>query len=137
MLTGCGSKIQTQIFPVTTAVKSTNSITLENRKPNLPDVDPATISPNNPGYTIDVDGDGIIDFITLENNTLYFIKNNVGEKVPILTIKGNLLAYNVCILPNKTLPSLLFWDTNKKGYYQDNLGNNANGIPFFGEVENQ
>jgi len=134
LLVGCGKPLT--ISPVE-VVSKVDSITLDNRSPNLPDVDPATISPNNSGYTIDMDGDGIIDFVILENNTLYFTKNNVGKKVPILTIKGNLMAYSINVLPGKSLPSLLFWDVNRKGYYQDNLGNNANGLPFFGEVENQ
>lgn len=135
LLVGCGKPNTPQTVD---PIPNVDYITLENRTPNLPDIDPRTISPDNTGYFIDLDGNGQTDFIILKNNnTLYFTKNNYGKGIPILTIKGNLMAYNISVLPGKVLPSLLFWDTNKKGYYQECLGMNAQGLPFFGNVEEQ
>jgi hypothetical protein len=147
-VTGC-NKPQSQIIVIkeTTVITNNNipTIDITNKSPNGADIDPKSINPMNPGYNIDLDGDGILDFVILDNdniregNVLYFSKGNsngtFGEKIPILRIKGGLIAYCVQQFKDKPRPVLLFWNADLKGYYQDNLGNNENGLPYFGDVE--
>ena len=107
-------------------------------KPSLPDVDPATISKDNPGYVIDLDGDGVDDFVKMESNILSWTKRPVDQNKPVavLTIKGDIIAYNVLVRPGDTRPSVLFWNAKYKGFFQRCAGV-AVGKPFFGAVEEQ
>lgn len=106
-----------------------------------PDIDPATISPKNDGYHIDLDGDGIPDFVILSGeNELSWTKgpdDDRNKPVVVLQIKGNVMAYAILVRPGDKRPSVLFWNDRKKGYFQTCGGLNDRGIPYFGEVESQ
>ena len=106
--------------------------------PSIPDVDPASINQDNPGYTLDLDGDGVPDFVKMESNVLSWTKGPVGQHSPVavLTIKGDIIAYNVLVRPGDTRPSVLFWNRQYKGFYQRCEGVSG-GVPFFGAVEEQ
>lgn len=93
-------------------------------------VDPASIRPDNPGYVLDMNGDGVADFIQLRGNTVYFKDKNAGAEVPILVIKLSTIAYNI------TSDAIYFWDTNRDGYIQRKIGVNGS-LPYFGNMESQ
>ncbi len=111
-------------------------------KPSGPDIDPATIQPQNNGYLIDLDGDGINDKLMLDdtgkvtwskgksNGTFYY-------PVVILTITGqSLMAYTVLTRAGDTKPSVLFWTSgDRKGYHATMLRLTETGYPYFGGIE--
>jgi hypothetical protein len=114
------------------------SVDVAKEKPSIADVDPATISPVNDGYVIDLDGDGVPDFVKLEGGVVSWTKGPADQHHPVavLTIQGDLLAYTITVLPGDKLPSILFWDHNRKGYFRRCLGT-RDGIPYFGQLEQQ
>lgn len=99
-------------------------------------LDPAIVQPSNPGFVLDVNGDGVPDFIQLRDNTLYFKDRQTGTEVTLLVVHQTLVAYSVRQLPNHDRPSLLFWDVKYDGYVQHCVGVNS-GVPYFGNVEGQ
>jgi hypothetical protein len=145
LLAGCSEKQQIVIPPAlpTASFKDVPTISYEGRTPVGEKVDPATISPNNVGYRLDMDGDGIIDFAIMSGNTLYYAKGSSKankDLIPVLVIKGTLIAYYV--MPEADSkgvlrPKLLFWNDKRDGFFQRCLGVDAHGLPYFGEVEDQ
>ena len=130
-----GSPITTKFTPP--------EISYEGRTPIGEKVDPATISPENNGYLLDMDGDGVVDLVILRGTTLYYTKQAVNTQyteIPILSIKGNIIAYMVQLEPStngKAVPVLHFWNDQRDGFLQRCLGTNDSGIPFFGDVESE
>lgn len=117
----------------TNVVENVQSVSLEEGTPS--GLDKGEVNPINNGYVhLDFDGDDVNDFIILKGNTLMYSKSNNGNIKPILTINGNIVAYNV-ISTNGQI-QLLYWDNNNKGWYRKMMGIN-NGIPYFGNVEKQ
>lgn len=113
---------------------------IREHKPTEPDVDPKGIGPNT-GFNVDMDGDGIPDFVIMQGNTVAWTKGPpAGEKsapVEVLKIKGDVIAYRVETRPGEKWPRVLFWTRDLKGYYQRCLGVSERCIPYFGEVEAQ
>ncbi len=96
-----------------------------------PDVDPATINPVNNGFTVDLgEAEGLFK---LDGNTLWWTPSPVANSKPVvvLQIKGSLIAYTFQLRPGDTRPSIIFWTSNRKGYYQTCRGVSG-GIPQFG-----
>ena len=118
-------------------------ISYEGRKPVGEKIDPATISKDNQGNFLDLDGDGVTDHVVMRANTLYFAKgtgnNQFQGEIPILVIKGDVMAYVVQPenIDGKTQTVIHFWNSNRDGYFQRCLGVNGNGIPYFGEIETE
>ncbi len=111
-------------------------------KPSGPDIDPATISPQNNGYFIDLDGDGILDKLMLDDTgKMTWSKGKKGGDfyypVVVLTITGqSLMAYTVLTRQGDTKPSVLFWTSgDRKGYHATMLGLTETGYPYFGGIE--
>lgn len=139
LLSGCERKpvtvpLNTELWANTNATKPiTVSIPVPEVDKPMPTgnkVDPASIRPDNPGYVLDLNGDGTEDFIQLRERTVYFKDKNAGAEVPILVIKLDLMAYTV------TSDAIYFWDTNRDGYVQRKIGVNGS-LPYFGNMENQ
>ena len=110
-----------------------------NPKAALGTIDPKTISPNNPGYVIDLDGDGIPDFVIMhQGNELAWARGlTTGAKlaeIVVLRINGNLTSYRIDT--NGTRIGVFFSDDAYRQYFQPCIGVN-NGIPYFGNVEEQ
>ena len=93
-------------------------------------LDPATVRPDNPGYLMDLNGDGVVDFILLSGNTVYFKASNTGTAIPILTIKAEIVAYRI------DADGIFFWNRNHDGFVQRKIGVNGN-LPYYGNVESQ
>ena len=119
------------------------TISFENRKPEGDKIDPALISHENQGNYLDLNGDGIPDHFIMNNDTLYYEKglgnNQYAPAVPVLRIKGDVMAYCVQMetFNGKTQAVMRFWNPNRDGYLQRCLGLNPDGIPYFGEIESQ
>jgi hypothetical protein len=94
---------------------------------------------NLPGFNVDFDGDGTIDFVTMSDNTLYYSKglgnDKFGREIPIVKLKGTVVAYSIRSTPDQSRPYLVFFDEKDNGYMQPNLGTNSLGIPYLGDVE--
>ena len=113
------------------------------KKPDGPLLDMATVNQSNPGYTLDMDGDGISDHVILKGDGIvYYAKGSsdgsLGSEIPILVIHGSLSAYCVFSDVNaqgKAMPKIRFFDDQRRGFYQWCLGTTAEGIPYFGNVE--
>jgi hypothetical protein len=97
------------------------------------------VSPNNVGYTLDMNGDGLEDFVILQNNIVYFKRGrgngNFEREIPILTISDKVVAYRIGGVANQTKPPVVFFLEDGNGYFQPNLGSTPEGIPYFGERE--
>jgi hypothetical protein len=93
------------------------------------------INPENRGYIADMDGDGVPDFVIMHDNTLFYSRSQKEPQIPILKLKGKIIAYRIDMHPKVKRPSLIFFDEQRKGYLQENLGANDKGIPYFGSIE--
>jgi hypothetical protein len=111
-------------------------------KPTGPDIDPATINPQNNGYIIDLDHDGIPDLVMLDDTGK--VTWSKGRKeggyypaVLVLRIEGHsLMAYTVLVRPGDDQPSVLFWTSgDRKGYHARCIGLSDAGYPYFGSIE--
>ena len=100
-------------------------------------LDPATVSPDNNGMVLDVNNDGVNDFIQLRGHELFFRNKTTEPEVKILTIRANVVAYCVLKLEDHAFASILFWTDTQDGYVQNCIGVNEVGIPYFGGAERQ
>ncbi len=107
-------------------VAATNGIPSDTFRGNFPT--------ENPGFLLDLNGDGTIDFVQLRGDTLYWKPNQVGESQPILVIKGDLAVYAFVAYGDPARMSLRYWLSDRRGFIRPNLGNNK-GIPYFGDAE--
>ena len=98
-------------------------------KPSLPDIDPATISPVNGGFTIDLTGPGSQDFLIMNGDSVYWSKGD-KKNIVVLTVKGDIIAYNI------NNDGIRVYNRQNKGFIAKYLGAN-NGVPYFGKLEEQ
>lgn len=92
------------------------------------------------GNVVDLDGDGINDFVMLrEGGRLMWAKGRadgtVAEDVCVLMVRDFCRGYYVRLLPGHKRPTFLFWDVDYHQFRQECLGLTENGIPYFGGVE--
>ena len=94
---------------------------------------------NIPGFNVDFDGDGTIDFVSMSDSILYYSKglgnDKFAKEIPIAKLKGSVVAYSIRTTPDQPRPYLVFFDDKDNGYMQSNLGTNTSGIPYLGNVE--
>jgi len=94
---------------------------------------------NIPGFNVDFDGDGTIDFVSMSDSILYYSKglgnDKFGKEIPIAKLKGSVVAYSIRTTADQPRPYLVFFDDKDNGYMQSNLGTNTSGIPYLGNVE--
>lgn len=129
--------------PVVTKPFVVPEVSTATKKSEGPLLDMATVNQSNPGYNLDMDGDGIPDHTILKSDgILYYAKGasdgTFGAEIPVLVIHGNLSAYCVFLDVNpqgKQMPKVRFFDDQRRGFYQWGLGTTAEGIPYFGDVE--
>ena len=100
-------------------------------------IDWATVQNSNPGYEIDMNNDSKPDYVRLDGSeneaVLYFAKDgNKRNLIPILKMKGQIRAYTIETRKDMSRPSLIYFTPDGKGYIRENLGENKEGIPYFG-----
>jgi hypothetical protein len=111
------------------AAYSAPSFDSANEKPTLPDIDPATISPVNGGFTLDMTPGGG-DFLIMNGNAVYWSKGD-KKNVVVLTVKGDIIAYGV------EPGGVRVYNRQNKGFFAKFLGINGSGVPYFGKLEEQ
>lgn len=93
----------------------------------------------NRGFTLDLNGDNRPDFVKFFGDTLYFSQGRADgtleQAIPVLKIASEVAAYRIDRVLQQSRPTLIFFDRAGNGYFQPNLGTNAAGIPYFGDVE--
>ena len=109
-------------------------------KEAVENIDPKTFVDRPDGYFLDLNGDGITDQTFMSNgNDLVFKKgkgdNKFDEGVVILNIKGYVRGYKIDIYKDEKRPCLFIYNEKGDGFLQRNLGNNDQGIHYFGELE--
>lgn len=104
---------------------------------SIGNIDWASVRKDNPGYEIDMNEDGKTDYAILNGEpnraVLYFAKD--GDKrnlMPILKMNGQISAYTIGTHKDIARPSLIYFTPDGKGYIRENLGQNSEGIPYFG-----
>jgi hypothetical protein len=117
-----------------------NQVSPTNAAPFVPEIDKGeatgqkldstTVSPDNNGFLLDMNGDGVDDLIILNGHRVLFKDRNAGPLVCILVIQANIVAYSI------GSDAIYYWDEKHDGYKQRKLGVNG-GIPYFGNVEGQ
>lgn len=96
------------------------------------------VNPENKGYSGDINGDGVPDFLIFQNDTLFWKQSGLGELKPLLKIKnGPVIAYTIGAMEDKGRPVFMYFTADKKGYYLGNIGTNSEGAPVFGEAESR
>lgn len=138
VLLGCNKPTQTAtgIAVIPVAAPPTVENTMSDAVATGTKIDEKDINPNNVGCTVDLDGDGVVDFVIMRNNTIYFKKSQADPEVVLTTFKGDVRAYSFALIQGSRLPAFLFWDSKLNGYYMPNLGA-VDGLPRFGAVESQ
>ena len=139
-IAGC-NKQKIEVPPQTSSVSNNNYsvsiISTEGKKPleeKLGDVDPV-----NRGFQLDINDDGIIDNVILRGDTLFFSKglgnNTYKPEIPVLKIKEQIIAYRVESPPKPARPRLIYFNSFRIGYSQENRGLNSQGLPIFADAE--
>jgi hypothetical protein len=147
LLSGCGGEeraTNNELNPTTNLNQSQSAVQYEAPeissagKPVFEKFDKNSLT-NIPGFNVDFDGDGTIDFVSMSDSTLYFRKGlgngELGREIPIAKLKGTVVAYSIRTTTNQPRPYLVFFDDKDNGYMQPNLGTNSAGIPYLGDVE--
>lgn len=91
------------------------------------------------GNVVDLNGDGIDDFVKLDGESLMWFKGRKNGTfdggVCVLIVRDFCRGYYVRIQPGHKRPTFLSWDKDYHHFRQECLGVNSKGIPIFGDVE--
>ena len=135
-----------QVAVSTTDVVDESVLVTTQGKQVVEQIDPETVSDENKGYYVDMDDDGIDDFVILDTDGLYFQKGKgekeYGPRQRIARLEEPTVAYDIKSDPDAGIDRPSFYIYKKvagegllQGYVQKNLGPDETGRIILAEPE--